>query len=89
MKLTPEQKRQCKEEKKAKAWLLDPTQVSDMLGISRSSVIRLIVEGSLPAICLRAGKRKRVWRIRREIVQKWVLAKEKQGNGASGHLMTD
>jgi excisionase family DNA binding protein len=71
--VTPEEKAA----KKAKAWLLDPEQASELLGISRSSVIRLIVDGSLPAICLKSGRRKKVWRIRKEVLQKWVISKER------------
>jgi excisionase family DNA binding protein len=77
--VTPEEKAR----KKAKAWLLDPEQVSELLGISRSSVVRLITDGSLPAICLRSGKRKKVWRIRREVLEKWVIAREKMPRPAS------
>ena len=76
--MTTEEKAAKKAEKKAHAWLLDPEQASEMLGISRSSVIRMIVDGQLPAICLRSGKRKRVWRIRREVLTKWVMSKERE-----------
>jgi excisionase family DNA binding protein len=77
--MTPEEKAAKKAAKKARAWLLDPEQASELLGISRSSVVRLIVDGQLPAICLRSGRRKKVWRIRREVLEKWVLNKERQG----------
>ena len=72
--MTPEEKQQ----KKARAWLLDPEQASELLGISRSSVVRLILDNALPAICLRSGKRKKVWRIRREVLEKWVIGKERE-----------
>jgi excisionase family DNA binding protein len=75
----PEDIAKKREEKKRRAWLLDPEQASELLGISRSTVIRLIVDGQLPAICLRSGSRKKVWRIRKEILEKWVLGKEKAG----------
>ena len=73
--MTPEEKAA----KKARAWLLNPAQVGELLGISRSSVLRMIDDGQLPAICLRSGRRKKVWRIRREVLEKWVLNKERQG----------
>lgn len=76
--MTPEEKQQKKSQKKSRAWLLDPEQTSEFLGISRSSVIRMIVDGQLPAICLRAGKTKKVWRICKEVLEKWVIGKERE-----------
>src|SRR5690348_557730 len=76
--MTAEEKTAKKAEKKARAWLLDPEQASELLGISRSSVIRMIVDGQLPAVCLRSGRRKKVWRVRREVLEKWVMGKERE-----------
>jgi len=78
MTLTTEERAAKKAEKKARAWLLDPEQASELLGVSRSSVIRMIVDGQLPAVCLRSGRRKKVWRIRRELLEKWVIGKERE-----------
>lgn len=68
-----------KSRKESTRMVADPEQASELLGISRSTVIRLIVDGQLAAICLRSGRRKKVWRIRREVLEKWVLNKERQG----------
>jgi excisionase family DNA binding protein len=57
--------------------LLKPETAADVLAVSRSTVLRMIADGSLPAICLRAGRKKKVWRIRQEHLEKWVLNKEK------------
>ena len=58
--------------------LLNIEEVAKILGISRSTTMRMIVDGSLPAVCLRAGRRKSVWRVREENLQRWILSKERQ-----------
>jgi excisionase family DNA binding protein len=59
--------------------LLTPENVADALAVSRSTVLRMIADGALPAVCLRSGRRKKVWRVREELLVKWIVAKEKQG----------
>jgi excisionase family DNA binding protein len=59
--------------------LLTPESVAEQLAVSRSTVLRLIADKSLPAVCLRSGRRKKVWRVREEVLQKWVLQRERQG----------
>lgn len=58
--------------------LLSPESAAEVLDVSRSTVLRMIADGALPAICLRAGTRKKVWKIRQEVLEKWVLQKEKE-----------
>lgn len=58
--------------------LLTPDQVAESLAVSRSTVLRMIADGSLPAICLRRGKRKAVHRIREEQLERWIVARERQ-----------
>lgn len=58
--------------------LLTPERVADALSVSRSTVLRMIADGSLPAVCLRRGKRKGVYRVRQEILERWVLSRERQ-----------
>jgi excisionase family DNA binding protein len=58
--------------------LLTPETVAEQLSVSRSTVLRMIQDGALPAVCLRSGRRKKVWRVREEVLQRWVLSKEKQ-----------
>jgi excisionase family DNA binding protein len=58
--------------------LLTPEAVAEILAISRSTVLRMIADGSLPAVCWRAGRKKKVWRIRQEHLEKWVSNKEKE-----------
>jgi len=59
--------------------LLTPENVAESLSVSRSTVLRMISDGSLPAVCLRRGKRKAVYRIREEVLERWVVSKERQG----------
>jgi excisionase family DNA binding protein len=66
--------------------LLTPEIVAKTLAVSRSTVLRMIADGALPAVCLRSGKRKKVWRVRDEVLQKWIVSKERQGvKGAQPH----
>ena len=57
--------------------LLTPEQVAESLAVSRSTILRMIADGSLPAICLRRGKRKAVYRIREEQLERWIVARER------------
>lgn len=59
--------------------LLTPEQVATELNVSRSTVLRMIADGSLPVICLRRGKRKGVYRVREEQLARWILNKEREG----------
>src|ERR687895_1619379 len=61
--------------------LLTPEQTAEVLAVSRSTAMRMIAEGVIPSICLRSGRRKKVWRVREEILEKWLISREKNGNG--------
>lgn len=58
--------------------LLTVNQVGEMLLLSRQSVQRMIDEKILPALCVRSGRRKKVWRIDEADLERWVDA-QKQG----------
>lgn len=58
--------------------LLSIEAAAEVLAVSRATVTRMIVEGQLPAVCLRAGRRKKLWRIRHEQLDKWILQKERE-----------
>ena len=53
-------------------------QIAYRLQISESTIIRMIVAGSLPAICIKSGKRKKVWRVRPEALENWMRARERE-----------
>src|SRR5262245_11225332 len=57
--------------------LLTPESVAEQLAVSRSTVLRMIADGALPAVCLRSGRRKKVWRVREEQLERWVMNREK------------
>ena len=61
--------------------LLNIEEVAEDLGVSRQTVARIIAEGSLPAICLRTGRRKKVWRIRPEVLERWLKERETSPRG--------
>jgi len=68
--------------------LLTPENVAEQLSVSRSTVRRLIQDGSLPAVCLKRGPRKAVYRIREEVLEKWVISNEKQQRQGPAHMTT-
>ncbi len=59
--------------------LLNPQQVSDILGVSRSTAVRMIEDGSLPSITLRAGKKKKIVRVREDRLERLLLNLEAKG----------
>jgi len=58
--------------------LLSVEAVAEALDVSRQTVTRMIADGALPAICVRSGRRKKVWRIRAEQLERWVIARERE-----------
>ena len=59
--------------------LLTPEEAAKFLSMSRSSVLRLISDGNLPAVCLKSGRRKKTLRVRPEQLQRWLNVKEREG----------
>jgi excisionase family DNA binding protein len=53
-------------------------QVAYRLQVSDSTVIRMIEGGSLPGFCIKAGKRKKIWRVRPEALESWMRARERE-----------
>jgi excisionase family DNA binding protein len=60
--------------------LQTPKEISALLRISESTVLRMAYSGDLPYIPLRSGKRKKIIRFDPLIVQRW-LDKRQKGNG--------
>jgi len=60
--------------------LQTPKEISALLRISESTVLRMAYSGDLPYIPLRNGKRKKIIRFDPLIVQRW-LEKKLKGNG--------
>ena len=73
--------------------LLDPEQVAEQLGISRSTARRMMIENAIPSICLRSGRRKKIYRVREEQLERFIIARERErasvrsrGTGEGGNL---
>lgn len=58
--------------------LLTIEQAAEVLAVSPRTVERLIADGSLPAICIRRGKQRRMMRVRDAVLEKWITKKEKE-----------
>jgi excisionase family DNA binding protein len=58
--------------------LLTPEQVAEQLAVSRSTVLRMITDKVIPVVCLRRGKHKAVYHRRQEVLEKWVIGKERE-----------
>jgi excisionase family DNA binding protein len=53
-------------------------QVAAELGCTRSSARRLIIDGSLAHYIVRAGKRKKMFRVRASVLRRWIEVQERQ-----------
>ena len=56
---------------------LTPDEVAELLCCARSSVDRLVETGQLPIVMVARGNRKRTYRIRRSVVQRFIEASER------------
>lgn len=55
--------------------LWTPAEVSEYLQVSKSSVYQWAADGTIPAIILTSGPRKRTFRFDPQEIQKWVKKK--------------
>lgn len=58
--------------------LLRAEEVAVILDVSRSTARRMLLDGTLPSICLRSGKRKKVYRVRESALERFVLSLERK-----------
>lgn len=58
--------------------LLAIESVAEKLDVSRQTIQRLIESGVLPAVLVRSGRRKKLWRVRPECLDQWILQKEQE-----------
>jgi excisionase family DNA binding protein len=68
--------------------LLTIEQTAEHLQISRQTATRMIADGQLPAILLRSGRRKKVWRVRPEALERWLTEKEKSSTDKQRKIAT-
>jgi len=57
--------------------LCTPKEISALLQVSQSTVLRMAYSGDLPYIPLRAGKRKKIVRFDPVAVDKWLAKRAK------------
>jgi excisionase family DNA binding protein len=58
--------------------LLTINQAAEVLILSRWTVSEMIENGSLPAIIVKKGRRKTIWRISEQALQKWLETREQE-----------
>ena len=58
--------------------LQTPKEISDLLQVSESTILRMDYSGDLPYIPLRRGKRKKVIRFDPTTVEKWLDKRAKE-----------
>jgi excisionase family DNA binding protein len=57
---------------------LSVDQVAAELGITRSSARRMIVDATIPHYIVRTGRRKKMFRVRRSVLTRWIESQERQ-----------
>lgn len=57
---------------------LSVDQVAKELGTKRSTARRMIIDGAIPYYVLRSGKRKKLYRVRRSVLMRWIESQERQ-----------
>ena len=72
-----------KKEKQPGAWLTIE-EVAGIMDVSRDTVTRLIVSGSLPAVLIHSGKKKKTFRIRPETFRAWGASRERGPEQSEG-----
>ena len=55
---------------------LSVDEAAAILGISRWTAVPLFEAGTLPAFVLKSGQRKRIWRIRKGALMRWIQHRE-------------
>ena len=77
--------------------LLKPEEIANILGVSRSTAMRMMHENAFPTVRLRAGKRKHILRVSDEALERWIHGREREGqrlktisrNGNHGAVIED
>jgi len=55
---------------------LDINAAAELLDLSRWTVTAMLESGALPGFIVKAGKRKKIWRIREDALEQWIAARE-------------
>jgi len=59
--------------------LLTPSELTEILGLKRSCVYRMLRSGQLPCVRVATGDRKLSLRVRPSELEKWLKAREVRG----------
>ena len=51
-------------------------QASELLSLSRWTVTELLESGSLPGFVVKQGKRKKIWRVREDALERFITDRE-------------
>ncbi|MCH8055605.1 MAG: helix-turn-helix domain-containing protein [Deltaproteobacteria bacterium] len=57
--------------------LLTLEEVADQLATTRSTARRLLIAGRIPSITIGSGRRKKLLRVRPEVLTNWILSQER------------
>jgi excisionase family DNA binding protein len=61
--------------------LLTPKQLTQILGLRRSCIYRMLRSGELPCVRVATGARKLSLRVRPSALEKWLKAREIRNDG--------
>jgi excisionase family DNA binding protein len=56
--------------------LLGPREIAEFLNLKKSTVHRLLADGSLPSVIVTNGERRRSFRVKPSELVKWMKARE-------------
>ena len=56
--------------------LIKPRELSEILGLGKSVVYRMLASGCIPCVLVTNGKRRRSFRVRSQELEKWVRTRE-------------
>jgi excisionase family DNA binding protein len=56
--------------------LLGPKEVGEVLGLRRSKIHRMLASGEIPSVIVAQGTRRRVFRVKPSVLQKWLSERE-------------
>jgi len=58
--------------------MLTINEGAGVLKLSRWTVAAMLESGQLPGVIIRSGRRKKVWRISEQALQKWIETREQE-----------
>ena len=68
--------------------LLNVKQTAKLLGVSESTILRMVQQRAIPFVALRSGRRKGLYRFREELLERWVAAHTVEPRGRKANSAT-